>query len=88
MPVSAARPFGPHNRLRTHLPATAGAGAGSSAAEAAGAALLAALAHAAVLHAVRGRGPCRSPRTPRATPSWSSCTRPPPRSTSAWSCST
>lgn len=32
--------------------------------------------------------PCRSPRTRRATPSWSSCTRPPPRSASAWSCST
>lgn len=55
VPVPAARPFGPHNRLRTHLAATAGAGAGSSAAEAAGAALLAALAHTAVLDAVRGR---------------------------------
>ncbi|MFI8906374.1 TOMM precursor leader peptide-binding protein [Streptomyces albidoflavus] len=55
VPVSAARPFGPDNRLRTHLAATAGAGAGSSAAEAAGAALLAALAHTAVLDAVRGR---------------------------------
>ncbi|WP_436738467.1 TOMM precursor leader peptide-binding protein [Streptomyces sp. BBFR102] len=54
VPVSAARPFGPHNRLRTHLAHAAGAGAGGSAAEAAGAALLAALAHTAVLDAVRG----------------------------------
>ncbi|CAM5330722.1 MULTISPECIES: TOMM precursor leader peptide-binding protein [Streptomyces] len=54
VPVAAARPFGPHNQLRTHLAHAAGAGAGGSAAEAAGAALLAALAHTAVLDAVRG----------------------------------
>ncbi|MFD4987098.1 TOMM precursor leader peptide-binding protein [Streptomyces sp. NPDC058374] len=68
VPVAAARPFGPHNRLRTHLAATAGAGAGGSAAEAAGAALLSALAHTAVLDAVRGTPAAPLAEDPAADP--------------------
>ncbi|MFE3661975.1 TOMM precursor leader peptide-binding protein [Streptomyces sp. NPDC059164] len=54
VPAAALRPFGPENRDRVHLATTAGAGAGGSAAEAAGRALLSALAHDALLRAVRG----------------------------------
>ncbi|WP_010059790.1 TOMM precursor leader peptide-binding protein [Streptomyces globisporus] len=54
VPAAALRPFGPYNRDRVHLATTAGAGAGGSAAEAAGRGLLSALAHDALLRAVRG----------------------------------
>ncbi|NEB38981.1 TOMM precursor leader peptide-binding protein [Streptomyces sp. SID14515] len=54
VPAAALRPFGPHNQDRAHLATTAGAGAGGSAAEAAGRGLLSALAHDALLRAVRG----------------------------------
>ncbi|MFJ4970987.1 TOMM precursor leader peptide-binding protein [Streptomyces sp. NPDC088755] len=54
VPAAALRPFGPHNRDRAHLASRAGSGAGGSAAEAAGQALLSALAHDALLRAVRG----------------------------------
>ncbi|MFF0336765.1 TOMM precursor leader peptide-binding protein [Streptomyces fimicarius] len=54
VPAAALRPFGPHNADRVHLATTAGAGAGGSAAEAAGRGLLSALAHDALLRAVRG----------------------------------
>ncbi|MFJ6611142.1 TOMM precursor leader peptide-binding protein [Streptomyces sp. NPDC091289] len=54
VPAGALRPFGPHNRDRAHLATTAGSGAGGSAAEAAGRGLLSALAHDALLRAVRG----------------------------------
>ncbi|MDX3607815.1 TOMM precursor leader peptide-binding protein [Streptomyces sp. FL06-04B] len=54
VPAAALRPFGPHNHDRVHLATTAGAGAGGSAAEAAGRGLLSALAHDALLRAVRG----------------------------------
>ncbi|MCI4045545.1 TOMM precursor leader peptide-binding protein [Streptomyces sp. TRM75563] len=56
VPAAALRPFGPHNHDRAHLATTAGAGAGGSAAEAAGRGLLSALAHDALLRAVRGAG--------------------------------
>ncbi|MEU3054907.1 TOMM precursor leader peptide-binding protein [Streptomyces griseus] len=56
VPAAALRPFGPHNHDRVHLATTAGAGAGGSAAEAAGRGLLSALAHDALLRAVRGTG--------------------------------
>ncbi|MFE6771143.1 TOMM precursor leader peptide-binding protein [Streptomyces fimicarius] len=56
VPAAALRPFGPHNHDRAHLATTAGAGAGGSAAEAAGRGLLSALAHDALLRAVRGTG--------------------------------
>lgn len=54
VPAAALRPFGPHNRDRAHLATTAGSGAGGSGAEAAGRGLLSALAHDALLRAVRG----------------------------------
>ncbi|MFD4747281.1 TOMM precursor leader peptide-binding protein [Streptomyces rubiginosohelvolus] len=54
VPAAALRPFGPYNRDRVHLATTAGSGAGGSAAEAAGRGLLSALAHDALLRAVRG----------------------------------
>ncbi|MFH8882448.1 TOMM precursor leader peptide-binding protein [Streptomyces californicus] len=54
VPAAALRPFGPHNHDRAHLATTAGSGAGGSAAEAAGRGLLSALAHDALLRAVRG----------------------------------
>ncbi|MFH9687042.1 TOMM precursor leader peptide-binding protein [Streptomyces sp. NPDC017413] len=54
VPAAALRPFGPHNDDRAHLATTAGSGAGGSAAEAAGRGLLSALAHDALLRAVRG----------------------------------
>ncbi|MFC7470288.1 hypothetical protein ACFQVA_26050 [Actinomadura keratinilytica] len=88
VPVSAARPFGPHNRLRTHLAATAGAGPGVRPPRRPGP-RCSPLSPTPPCWTPSGAGrPRRSPRTPRATPSWSSCTRPPPRSTSAWNCST
>ncbi|MEI7032417.1 TOMM precursor leader peptide-binding protein [Streptomyces pratensis] len=54
VPAAALRPFGPRNRDRVHLASRAGSGAGGSAAEAAGQGLLSALAHDALLRAVRG----------------------------------
>ncbi|MFE2293383.1 TOMM precursor leader peptide-binding protein [Streptomyces sp. NPDC059452] len=54
VPAAALRPFGPHNRDRVHLASRAGSGAGGSAAEAVGRGLLSALAHDALVRAVRG----------------------------------
>lgn len=54
VPAAALRPFGPHNHDRAHLATAAGSGAGGSTAEAAGRGLLSALAHDALLRAVRG----------------------------------
>ncbi|MFJ4826222.1 TOMM precursor leader peptide-binding protein [Streptomyces bacillaris] len=57
VPAAALRPFGPHNRDRAQLASRAGSGAGGSAAEAAGQGLLSALAHDALVRAVRGTTP-------------------------------
>ncbi|MDT0489673.1 TOMM precursor leader peptide-binding protein [Streptomyces griseus] len=57
VPAAALRPFGPYNRDRAHLASRAGSGAGGSAAEAAGQGLLSALAHDALVRAVRGTTP-------------------------------
>ncbi|MER8086414.1 TOMM precursor leader peptide-binding protein [Streptomyces sp. NPDC094048] len=54
VPAAAVRTFGAHNRDRLHLATAAGAGAGADAREAAGVGLLSALAHDALLRAVRG----------------------------------
>ncbi|MFD4230531.1 TOMM precursor leader peptide-binding protein [Streptomyces sp. NPDC058545] len=54
VPAAAVRTFGPANRDRLHLATSAGSGAGGSAQEAAGRGLLSALAHDALLRAVRG----------------------------------
>ncbi|XUZ96183.1 TOMM precursor leader peptide-binding protein [Streptomyces araujoniae] len=54
VPAAALRPFGPYNRDRAQLASRAGSGAGGSAAEAAGQGLLSALAHDALVRAVRG----------------------------------
>ncbi|WP_130800020.1 TOMM precursor leader peptide-binding protein [Streptomyces otsuchiensis] len=54
VPLAAVRPFGPHNRDRLHQATRAGAGAGSDRGQAAGHGLLDALAHDALLRAVRG----------------------------------
>ncbi|MET9551445.1 TOMM precursor leader peptide-binding protein [Streptomyces sp. NPDC006645] len=54
VPAAAVRPFGPYNAGRLHQPTTAGAGAGPGPQEAAGRGLLSALAHGALLRAVRG----------------------------------
>ncbi|MFF6908584.1 TOMM precursor leader peptide-binding protein [Streptomyces sp. NPDC012389] len=54
VPAAALRPFGPYNRDRAHLASRAGSGAGGSAAQAAGLGLLSALAHDALVRAVRG----------------------------------
>ncbi|MFD3944736.1 TOMM precursor leader peptide-binding protein [Streptomyces sp. NPDC058579] len=54
VPEAAVRPFGPANRDRSHLATGAGSGAGASAQEAAGRGLLSALAHDALVRAVRG----------------------------------
>ncbi|MEV5620219.1 TOMM precursor leader peptide-binding protein [Streptomyces bacillaris] len=59
VPAAALRPFGPHNRDRAQLASRAGSGAGGSAAEAAGQGLLSALAHDALVRAVRGTTPVR-----------------------------
>ncbi|MFD3481845.1 TOMM precursor leader peptide-binding protein [Streptomyces sp. NPDC058665] len=58
VPAAAVRPFGPYNAARLHQPTTAGAGAGPSPQEAAGRGLLSALAHGALLRAVRGQARC------------------------------
>ncbi|WP_330175408.1 TOMM precursor leader peptide-binding protein [Streptomyces sp. NBC_01498] len=57
VPAAAVRPFGPYNADRLHQPTTAGAGAGPGPQEAAGRGLLSALAHGALLRAVRGEAP-------------------------------
>lgn len=54
VPAAAVRPFGPYNAGRLHQATTAGAGAGPGPQEAAGRGLLSALAHGALLRAVRG----------------------------------
>ncbi|MFF2326959.1 MULTISPECIES: TOMM precursor leader peptide-binding protein [unclassified Streptomyces] len=54
VPAAAVRSFGAHNRDRIHLATVAGAGAGADAREAAGVGLMSALAHDALLRAVRG----------------------------------
>ncbi|MFG2710961.1 TOMM precursor leader peptide-binding protein [Streptomyces goshikiensis] len=54
VPAAAVRPFGPHNADRLFERTRAGAGAGPSPADAAAAGLLSALAHDALLRAVRG----------------------------------
>ncbi|MFG2639800.1 TOMM precursor leader peptide-binding protein [Streptomyces sp. NPDC048370] len=54
VPEAAVRTFGPANRDRSHLATGAGVGAGASAQEAAGRGLLSALAHDALVRAVRG----------------------------------
>ncbi|MCX4676635.1 TOMM precursor leader peptide-binding protein [Streptomyces sp. NBC_01433] len=54
VPAAAVRTFGAHNRDRPHLATSAGSGAGGSAREAAGRGLMSALAHDALLRAVRG----------------------------------
>ncbi|APU43522.1 TOMM precursor leader peptide-binding protein [Streptomyces sp. TN58] len=54
VPAGAVRPFGPHNADRLFERTRAGAGAGPSPADAAAAGLLSALAHDALLRAVRG----------------------------------
>ncbi|MFD9520771.1 TOMM precursor leader peptide-binding protein [Streptomyces sp. NPDC059979] len=54
VPAAAVRPFGPHNGDRLFERTRAGAGAGPSPADAAAAGLLSALAHDALLRAVRG----------------------------------
>ncbi|MEU4266661.1 TOMM precursor leader peptide-binding protein [Streptomyces sp. NPDC026092] len=54
VPEAAVRPFGAANRDRAHLATGAGAGAGATAQEAAGRGLLSALAHDALVRAVRG----------------------------------
>lgn len=54
VPAAAVRPFGAYNRQRLHQATAAGTGAGGTAEEAAGRGLLSALAHDALLRAVRG----------------------------------
>ncbi|MEV4921070.1 TOMM precursor leader peptide-binding protein [Streptomyces tirandamycinicus] len=54
VPAAAVRPFGPYNRERIVLATSAGAGSGGTDAEAAGSGLLSALAHDALLCALRG----------------------------------
>ncbi|MGW2180174.1 TOMM precursor leader peptide-binding protein [Streptomyces sp. NPDC001732] len=54
VPAAAVRSFGEHNRGRAHLATSAGSGAGADAREAAGVGLMSALAHDALLRAVRG----------------------------------
>ncbi|MFB6816001.1 TOMM precursor leader peptide-binding protein [Streptomyces sp. NPDC056347] len=54
VPAAAVRPFGPDNRGGAHLATAAGSGAGADAREAAGTGLMSALAHDALLRAVRG----------------------------------
>ncbi|WP_236244760.1 TOMM precursor leader peptide-binding protein [Streptomyces sp. CC210A] len=59
VPTAAVRPFGEHNRARLHLATRAGTGAGATPEEAAGRGLLSALAHDALLRAVRGTADVR-----------------------------
>ncbi|MES5823120.1 TOMM precursor leader peptide-binding protein [Streptomyces sp. RG80] len=54
VPAAAVRPFSAYNRHRLHQATAAGTGAGGTAEEAAGRGLLSALAHDALLRAVRG----------------------------------
>nr|WP_308122242.1 TOMM precursor leader peptide-binding protein [Streptomyces sp. TRM70350] len=54
VPAAAVRTFGAYNRDRMHQATSAGSGAGGTAQEAAGRGLLSALAHDALLRAVRG----------------------------------
>ncbi|MER5847916.1 TOMM precursor leader peptide-binding protein [Streptomyces sp. NPDC002012] len=54
VPAAAVRTFGAYNRDRLHLATVAGSGAGADAREAAGVGLMSALAHDALLRAVRG----------------------------------
>ncbi|MFD8884629.1 TOMM precursor leader peptide-binding protein [Streptomyces erythrochromogenes] len=63
VPAGAVRPFGPHNGDRLFERTRAGAGAGPSPADAAAAGLLSALAHDALLGAVRGTVAAPVPRT-------------------------
>lgn len=56
VPAAAAAPFGAHNRDRHVLATGAGTGSGATAEEAAGRGLLSALAHDALLRALRGGG--------------------------------
>ncbi|UED87399.1 TOMM precursor leader peptide-binding protein [Streptomyces profundus] len=60
VPTAAVRPLGPPNRDRLVLPGSWGSGAGETSGEAAGHALLSALAHEALLRAVRGAAPARA----------------------------
>ncbi|WP_405942756.1 TOMM precursor leader peptide-binding protein [Streptomyces sp. NBC_00207] len=63
VPAGAVRPFGPHNGDRLFERTRAGAGAGPSPADAAAAGLLSALAHDALLRAVRGAAAAPVPLT-------------------------
>ncbi|MEU8505686.1 TOMM precursor leader peptide-binding protein [Streptomyces brevispora] len=54
VPAEAVRTFGARNHHRVHLATSAGSGAGPGAREAAGTGLMSALAHDALLRAVRG----------------------------------
>ncbi|MFJ7776009.1 TOMM precursor leader peptide-binding protein [Streptomyces yangpuensis] len=63
VPAGAVRPFGPHNADRLFERTRAGAGAGPSPADAAAAGLLSALAHDALLRAVRGAAAAPVPLT-------------------------
>ncbi|WP_046775766.1 TOMM precursor leader peptide-binding protein [Streptomyces yangpuensis] len=63
VPAGAVRPFGPHNPDRLFERTRAGAGAGPSPADAAAAGLLSALAHDALLRAVRGAAATPVPLT-------------------------
>lgn len=54
VPAAAVRPFGAYNGHRLHQATAAGTGAGGTAEEAAGRGLLSALAHDALVRAVRG----------------------------------
>ncbi|MDI9888282.1 TOMM precursor leader peptide-binding protein [Streptomyces sp. HNM0645] len=54
VPAAAVRPFGPYNRERIVLATSAGAGSGGTDGEAAGSGLLSAVAHDALLCALRG----------------------------------
>ncbi|MEU9252751.1 TOMM precursor leader peptide-binding protein [Streptomyces sp. NPDC048270] len=65
VPAGAVRPFGPYNGDRLFERTRAGAGAGPSPADAAAAGLLSALAHDALLRAVRGAAAARVPLTDR-----------------------
>ncbi|MEU9234360.1 TOMM precursor leader peptide-binding protein [Streptomyces subrutilus] len=65
VPAGAVRPFGPHNGDRLFERTRAGAGAGPSPADAAAAGLLSALAHDALLRAVRGTPAAPVPLTDR-----------------------
>ncbi|QKW05499.1 TOMM precursor leader peptide-binding protein [Streptomyces sp. NA04227] len=61
VPAGAVRPFGPHNTDRCFERSSAGTGAGPSAADAAARGLLSALAHDALLRAVRGEAAAAVP---------------------------